>query len=59
MWYNTVPTISAASWLAQVVRLFDNTLRAILGQPVLVVFVGLEVFILAFWVFFQLRKGVK
>ncbi len=57
MWYNTIPTISAAAWLSQVVDLFNNTLQAIMGQPLLATFVGFGVLMLAFGLFALFRRG--
>ncbi len=57
MWYNTIPTISAAAWLSQVVDLFNDTLQAIMGQPLLASFVGFGVLMLAFGLFALFRRG--
>ena len=61
MWYNTVPTVSAGSWLAQVVELFNHTLSAVMGQPVLAFFACVAVFMLVFglltWLFRKGRSG--
>lgn len=57
MWYNTIPTISAAAWLSQVVDLFNNTLRAVMAQPVLMSFVGCGLFLLVFGLFSLFRRG--
>lgn len=59
MWYNTIPAISATAWLCQVVDLLDDTLRAVLGQPVLAVFVGAAVIIVIFCLFQRARKAAK
>lgn len=57
MWYNTIPTISAAAWLSQVVDLFNNTLWAVMGQSVLMSFVGCGLIMLAFGLFSLFRRG--
>ncbi len=57
MWYNTIPTVSAVAWLSQVVDLFDDTLRAIMGQSFLASIVGFGVLILAFGLFALFRRG--
>lgn len=59
MWYNTVPTISATAWLFQVVDLLDDTIRAVLCQPVLATFVGGAVFMIIFCLFQRARKAAK
>lgn len=59
MWYNTIPTISATAWLFQVVDLFDDTVRAIMGQPVLAAFVGAGVLLVVFGLFHQARRAAK
>lgn len=56
MWYNTIPTISAAAWLSQVVDLFDDTLRAVMALPVLASVVGFGVLLVGFGLFAQLRR---
>lgn len=61
MWYNTIPTVPAGLWLSQVADLFDHTLSAIMGQPVLAILACVAVFLLAFglliWLFHRGRKG--
>ncbi len=60
MWYNTVPTVSAGSWLVQVVDLFNHTLSAVMGQPVLAALACVAVFMLSFGLLaWLLRKGRK
>lgn len=59
MWYNTIPTLSATVWLGQVLDLLDDTIRAVLGQPVLAAFVGTAVIIIIFCLFQRARKAVR
>lgn len=57
MWYNTIPTISAAAWLSQVADLFNDTLWAVMGQSFLASIVGFEVLMLGFGLFSLFRHG--
>ena len=61
MWYNTIPEISAASWLSGVIGLFENTFEAVFAQPVLQLFAMslllLVLFSIWYWLIRLGRRG--
>ena len=51
-----IPEINASAWLLQVLDLFDSTLQAIIGFPILCVFIGLVLFLVILTLFSLLCK---
>lgn len=51
-----IPEINASAWLFQVLDLFDSTLQAIIGFPILCVFIGLVLFLVILTLFSLLCK---
>ena len=56
MWYNTIPEISAASWLSGVIGLFENTFEAVFAQPVLQPFAMCLLFLVSLSIWYWLIR---
>lgn len=61
MWFDSIPDISVSGWLTSAIALFSDTLRTLVGQPVLRIFLVLMLFLalvsLAGALFRQGRNG--
>ena len=59
MWYQTIPDVSALSFLRGVLHLFSGVLSAVIASEILRVFIGLALFMVAVGLFQLLLQTVK